>query len=398
MVLMESGLIGESQLRRIKKMQTYGDNLEKLLERIKPYVQNQTKTTHGITIVLKKSAWSDHDKFREILDLAKEFHATPTVTPPGFILPLNGKPHINVVPPYLHPSDIEEGGPQPRTEINPSDPKIQTLFLSIKTEGQRDPIKVFPSPTTPGKYRIKDGHCRAMIIFNMLGRSEIWAVSDERTELEAYKDALILNNARNNLTAYDVGHYIKRVLMIKFPKIFPNQTAVASFLNISQEYTNQVISAYETVEAQRDKLPPETIARAMKMPERSLRSVRRVPEELQSTVLEKITEENMSTRQSEKLAQEVTTDEKTVEEKVRALRKEGEKIQRKYDRLLAKLLVECRAKLPEVFVRDLYGRVPDGKITVEKANAYAESWIGVAYVVLKGVGKLDFVFEESAKW
>lgn len=126
---------------------------------------------------------------------------------------------------YLCKEDIEEGDHRLRGEIFLNDPKIANLYESIKRNGLMKPIHVYPSPLSNGKYRIVDGHIRKYICFDHLrgifpGGPGMLAICKERTEQEAYEDALILNNGLP-LNKIDKSYFIK-TLMERFKDEYPN--------------------------------------------------------------------------------------------------------------------------------------------------------------------------------
>jgi hypothetical protein len=230
--------------------------VESFLKTVEPYCRSKpTLTKNGyVTVVLKDGVVDDFDKYFDLTKAAKALNATITYTPPGFILPPETKKDDTGTLLFLHESDIEDGGPQPRAVINPSDPDTQSLFESIKPKdtgcktnvlgvNQRDPIDTYPSPLGNGKYRICEGHRRRMVILNMLRLDGIWALNRKRSEQEAYEDAIILN-AKKNLTAYEIAAFILK-LKAKFPQIYTTQEVIGKKLGIGQEQISRIMNAFE---------------------------------------------------------------------------------------------------------------------------------------------------------
>jgi molybdopterin-biosynthesis enzyme MoeA-like protein len=138
------------------------------------------------------------------------------------------------------------------------------------------------------------------------------------------------------------------------------------------------------------------------LPEKRLRSIGKVPEELKPAVLTAITEKNLSTKQTEELVQEVVShvgaDESTVQEKVDGLFADAAKIEKKYAREIDKLINGASVLAPEALVREAYGRAYGEKVSQEKLNAYLSVVIGCMFERLKKDGLLDEVFAEANRW
>lgn len=386
------------------------------IEKMKPYIENRTETNVGTTITFKESTVSDRTKWGEIQETARMVVGIQKLPFPriGYILPkaqtvIELEDKVNL---FLHESDIEDGGPQPRTKIDPADPSIQSLFKSIDMEGQRDPIKVYPSPTTPGKYRIRDGHCRRFVIFILLRRPEIWAVSEKRTEFQVYKDAFILNDRRNNLTGYDAGHYIAEVLMKKFLEKFPTYVAVAKELGVTPEYVLMLARAYETVAKAVTKLPPEEANRVSSLSERSIRQANRVEEDLKADVLKEMANKKMTSHEAEVFTKAVAAEVAPTPEKVQviaeevvvareakktppapveekkidtnaeiatALMDDAAKAQKQIDRQVTKA-ASLAVQLPEDLMTAIYGHLnAKGKVDAAKVEEYAKTAVAIWY-------------------
>jgi ParB/RepB/Spo0J family partition protein len=385
-------------------------------EKNKHYIESCTETNVGTTITFKDSAVSDRTKWIEIQEDARSVvPALKKLDFPkiGFILPkaetvIALEDKVNL---FLHESDIEDGGPQPRTKIDPADPSIQSLFKSIDMEGQRDPIKVYPSPTTPGKYRIRDGHCRRFVIFILLRRPEIWAVSEKRTEFQVYKDAFILNDRRNNLTGYDAGHYIAEVLMKKFPEKFPTYVAVAKELGVTPEYVLMLARAYETVAKASTKLSVEEANRVSSLSEKSIRQANRIEEDLKADVLKEMANNKMTTREAEVFSKAVAAESAPTPEKVKVIAEEvvtareakkapppiEEPKQSDHAEIAAALMADAQKadkqieravtkaaaiaiQLPEDLMTSIYGHLnAKEKVDTAKVEEYAKTVVAILY-------------------
>ena len=388
-------------------------------ETIKPFLKEgypvRARDKIGTFYVLKpeyaKGNKEPTPEYAVILEAAKKVNAK--VPPAGFIVDYDGS-DTSTESFYLHESDIEDGGPQPRTKIDINDPKIQELYQSIDKYGQLDPCKAYPSPTTPGKYRLRDGHCRRFIIFSLLRQPVLWVVSQKRSEKQVHFDAFILNNNRNNLSAYDKGHYIVEDLIKNFPDDFPNQEAIAKKLGISQNHVSEILSAYNTINSQKGKLDESIIARAIKIPEKTLRPIHKISEELKPSIITAITEHDLSSRQAEKLVNEVNADPDTTPEKVavEAQRIKEQKAEdraqvhmKEADKALAKnerardKVVAAGEEYPKELMTAVYGHLGlKGKVTPEKAKVYASILVAVFFQKSLDKDELDEDLLQADLW
>jgi ParB/RepB/Spo0J family partition protein len=399
-------------------------SVEDFLKLVEPYTKSKNPSGDSIGIILKDEVVADPDKMIELQIEAKKIGAKCTGTPPGFrvfFAASNGNSENVDAYMLLHLSDFEEGGPQPRTEISPDDAETVKTFESIKAKGQLDPIMVYPSPVTSNKFRIFDGHRRFMIIFKMLMRTTIKAVCVHVSEQEAHENALLLNDGdnRQNLSAYDKGHYIVEVLMKRFS--YSSQEALAKKLGMSPDDLSHFILGYREVEAQKSKLSPEACARAQKLPERTLTYARQAPDALKAPVLETVTEKKLSVLDTKQLVQKLKETEnadvstvnsvadqileeknqakmpiveKSFEEKAVKFLEEGEKLQRKNDRAIDKLIEQFGGFYPEKLITAVYGSFGDAKVTDEKFQSVMHTVIGV----MLDHSDLDAVLLEASKW
>lgn len=318
---------------------------------------------------------------------------------------------------YLHESQIEDGGPQPRIEINPSDPETQALFELIKANGQRVPINVYPSPNTPGKYRIAEGHRRRMIIFNMLRLDGIWAVSKQRSELEAYEDAFDLNNARKNLSVVDQAKFFV-ILMQKFPAIYPNQQSIADRRKLSKGYVSEVLSILKMVAAQKENVSEEIVLQANKLAKHTLLSVDTATEETKADILTAVVENKLSHTQTEKLVDAVKANleptsefvaeeakrirEQKATDRAQELFEEADKTVAKTERARDKVVAAGETcPVPEELMTAVFGHLGlkgNGKVDSEKAKAYASTVVAVLFQRAIDKDELDDVLREADTW
>lgn len=155
---------------------------------------------------------------------------------------------------YLFKDDFEEGGPAPRLDVEAvrSD---KNLVESIKDRGQEDPIDVFPSPLGNGKYRIIDGHRRKYVCFDLLkgifpGGPGMWVISKDRTELEAYKAVLILNQ-KCPVSAQETARYYLE-LKAKYPESYPTYDFLTKKLGFSDSVIAQVVAACKEIDSKKE--------------------------------------------------------------------------------------------------------------------------------------------------
>lgn len=386
--------------------------LETFLKENEMYFENISVGTNEIRAKLKSEVVADQDKYLEIRLVMQKFRAKATTFPPGFVIPIanataeDSKSQIV----FLSESDIEDGGPQPRLEIRPDDPETVLLFESIKPKdgsrsnilgkNQKDPIDVYPSPLGNGKFRICEGHRRRMVIFPMLRLNGIWAFKWSITEQEAYELALILNE-KKPLTTADKAHFYLQ-MMDKFPELYPTLESVAKRVGETKQQISLIILAYKEIKLQKEKLPPEMSTKVDALPEHTIREARKAPEQTRTAVIKMVIDHDLGPTETRKLVSEVKKEpnptESTVEEKAQQLIEEARTDTKKEERTIDKLMAAALVKPPEELVREAISRAGGEKITQEKLNAFLGVTVGVMFEELKRQGKIDFVFEETAKW
>lgn len=409
--------------------------VEDFLKLVEPYTKSKSPSIDSIGIILKDEVVSDPDKMIELQIEAKKIGVTCTPTPPGFRIPLVaaklGNPDITTELLFLHESDIEDGGPQPRLEIRPDDPETIALFESIKPKdggrhnafgvNQRDPIDTYPSPLNNGKYRICEGHRRRMVIFIMLRLDGIWAFNKKRTEQQAYEDAAILNNKKNLSVKDKVHHY--QGMMKKFPDAYPTLEALAKSVGETKQNISLIMLAYQDVERQKPNLSTDVVNAVDKLPENTIRHIRKVPEACKLKLYEATVKQNLPTsdviKVADRLKQIPNADAATVETVVKevveekaseskesvkdetsftakavAFLREGEKLQRKTDRAIDKLIEQFGKFYPEKLITAVYGSFGDAKVTDEKFQSVMHTVIGI----MLNHSDLDAVLLEASKW
>ncbi len=145
-------------------------------------------------------------------------------------------------------------GPNPRLNIDTVG--LQELYADMLKNGQKQRIDVRPSPLFPGKYEIIDGNRRKRVA-EMLGWSILRAVIKDMTDLEAYETAFIINNDRQELSAFEKGRWFK-ILMDRWPEEYPTQLAVAKKFgwHTSASVSKDIIF-YNEEQARLDSLKPK---------------------------------------------------------------------------------------------------------------------------------------------
>lgn len=323
---------------------------------------------------------------------------------------------------YLHKEDIEAGGPQPRKEISPYDLETQELYENIKAYGQKDPIDVYPSPLGNGKYRIVEGHRRKYVCFDSLygvfpSGPGMWAICKERTEQEAYEDALILNE-KKQISLLEKGHYYM-MMMEKFPQAYPTFEAIGKKVGVTNQAIAQVIASCRQIDALAPKLDPSILTRVSMLPEGVVRPIKSVPESAKYAVVSVIAEKGSSSRESEHLAKvakanpDITVDELKVEvERVRKEKKqeketkknrvqsEGVEFVKKSERDVTKLAKSVEELYPESLVRAIYDRfsLSEKKLSDDRMRGFCPIVVGSLVKVARERGFLDEALADAEAW
>lgn len=320
---------------------------------------------------------------------------------------------------YLYKEDIEAGGPQPREEITLYDPETQELYENIKAHGQKAPIDVYPSPITDGKYRIAEGHRRKLVCFDRLygkfpGGPGMWAICKERTEQEAYEDALILNE-KKQISASEKGHYYM-MMMEKFPQAYPTIESIGKKVGALKSTISQIISACKEIDELKPKLSPEKFTRVNQLPEKVVRPIKFVPESAKYAVVSVVAEMGSSSRESEHLAKvakanpDVTVDElkvevervrkEKVEDRLLARRAEAEKIVKKTEREGEKLVRSVEELYPESLVKAIYGHLSykGVKLNGDRMRKFCPVFVDSLVKIARKRGFLDEALVDAEAW
>jgi hypothetical protein len=380
--------------------------LSQFLAKLQPYIIGEPKVVNGEKVwSLKQTILADGpvalNKLKDealLLGIVFSWHPTPKFS-------LKERATVNQTNNYVfvHSSDLEDGGPQPRTVINPDDTETVKLFQNIREryklygsvdKAQLVPIQLYPSPITPGKYRVWEGHRRELVIFKLLLLTEIKAQISYISEDEAFEAAFTVH-IRANLSAYDQGHYISEELMKRFPNKYSTQEAVGKQLCMSQESISRFIGVYREIEAQKPNISSDVIQRVISLPKNTVSYVSQAPEQLKPSILENVIEHNLSERDTKELVKEVNatpepTAEKVAEEakriadaKVQAAEvraqeyiKEADKVTAKTERAREKIVASV--EYPEDLMKAVFGVLGlKGKVDSEKARSLASTAVAV---------------------
>jgi polyhydroxyalkanoate synthesis regulator phasin len=255
-----------------------------------------------------------------------------------------------------------------------------------------------------GKHRICEGHRRYTAIFGILkpqGKLDfILAKEKNRTELEAWQDAWLLND-KEDLTDYEKGAYMLQ-LQQKFPNEYPTLEAIGKKLGISKQHVNQLIQCYEEIEHQTQKTNMSTRVDMENIPERTVREARKAPEELKPAIYEKIIEGDLSSRETKQFVEAVKAEEapteKTVEEKAALLFEETEKEGKKLGRFIDKLIDELVPYYPKELIQTVFASFSGDKVTVEKVRDCCQILVDFWYKRALDAKTLDADLAEAKKW
>ncbi|MDD5240066.1 MAG: ParB N-terminal domain-containing protein, partial [Candidatus Nanoarchaeia archaeon] len=360
-------------------------------------------------VTLKATVLADRQKYREIADAALRIGGKAQND--SFLLPKDEtktlEKALGISLGYklliLREEDIEQGGPQPRLKII-DDQKTRDLAASIDMDGQRDPIDTYPSPLGNGKHRVCEGHRRYTAIFGILkpqGKLDfILAKEKNRTELEAWQDAWLLND-KEDLSDYEKGAYMLQ-LQQKFPNEYPTHEALAKKLNISRSNVTQLIQCYTEIERQTPKTNNVTRVTMEHIPEGTVRQARKAPEELKPAIYETIIENDLSSRETKQLVEAVKAEEspteKTVEEKAALLFEETEKEGKKLGRFIDKLIEELVPYYPKELIQTVFASFSGDKVTVEKIRDRCQTLVDFWYKRALDAKTLDADLAEAKKW
>lgn len=398
------------------------NRLEEFISKNKVYLQGEPYPVgDNYAIDVSQTGLKDRQTLNELRDEAQKYNGAFVGSPkPRFLFPqvnLNVPKGYKLL--YLYKEDIEAGGPQPRSEISPNDPETTTLFESIKERGQEDPIDVYPSPLGNGKYRIVEGHRRKLVCFDSLygkfpGGPGMWAIFKERTEQEAYEAALILND-KKQISAKEKGHFYKD-MMKKFPESYPTIESIGEKVGQTKGAISLIISACDELENLEPKIDPELFTHVNKLPEFSVRPIRGAPESAKVALVSVVAEKGLSGRESAALVEvakanpDVTKEEleveadrlqkEKVEDRLLARRAEAEKLVKKTEREVAKLVRSVEEVYPESLVKAIYGHLSykGVKLSDDRMRKFCPVFVDSLVKVARERGFLDEALADAEGW
>ncbi|MDT8781948.1 MAG: ParB N-terminal domain-containing protein [Candidatus Bathyarchaeota archaeon] len=399
-------------------MSENNNRLQEFAAKNKVYLQSDLYTVgDNYAVDVSPIVQKNREKLSELKAEASKYNGAYVSSPkPRFLFP-----NVTLEVPtgytllYLQKEAIEVGGPQPRSEISPYDPETQELYENIKAYGQKDPIDVYPSPLGNGKYRIVEGHRRKYVCFDSLygkfpGGPGMWAICKDRTEQEAYEDALILNG-KKQFTPFETGQYYKAMLE-KFPDVYPTLEAIGKKVGVTSGTISHIIGAFEEIDGLKGKIDPSLLTRVKQLPEKVIRPIRSVPDVSKQSLVAVIAEMGSSSRESDHLAEFVKKNhvvskselkaeverirkekEQTKEANKKRILSEGEKFVKKSEREVAHLAKCVEALYPWSLVKMIYDRLSLSRIKMTDQNMrkLCPFFIDALVKVARGRGFFDEV-------
>ena len=230
----------------------YVPNMESLIEQLKPNCETISKNAVGLFIKPKKDLAP-----ALLIAMGKKLEklgATYSPTTNTFLLSQIPKKEQRD-PERLADLLLTDLVPGPNPRLNIDTVGLQELYADMLKNGQKQRLEVRPSPLFPGKYEIIDGNRRKRVA-EMLGWPIIKAVIRDMTDQEAYENAFIINNDRQELSAFEKGRWFK-ILMDKWPEEYPTQLSLAKrFGYHTHAPISSAINYYEEEQARLDALKP----------------------------------------------------------------------------------------------------------------------------------------------
>jgi len=230
----------------------YVPNIESLIEQLKPNCETISKNAVGLFIKPKKDLAP-----ALLIAMGKKLEklgATYSPTTNTFLLSQIPKKEQRD-PERLADLLLTDLVPGPNPRLNIDTVGLQELYADMLKNGQKQRLEVRPSPLFPGKYEIIDGNRRKRVA-EMLGWPIIKAVIRDMTDQEAYENAFIINNDRQELSAFEKGRWFK-ILMDKWPEEYPTQLSLAKrFGYHTHAPISSAINYYEEEQARLDALKP----------------------------------------------------------------------------------------------------------------------------------------------
>ena len=231
----------------------YVPNIESLIEQLKPNCETISKNAVGLFIKPKKDLAP-----ALLIAMGKKLEklgATYSPTTNTFLLSQIPKKEQRD-PERLADLLLTDLVPGPNPRLNIDTVGLQELYADMLKNGQKQRLEVRPSPLFPGKYEIIDGNRRKRVA-EMLGWPIIKAVIRDMTDQEAYENAFIINNDRQELSAFEKGRWFK-ILMEKWPEEYPTQLSLAKrFGYHTHAPISSAINYYEEEQARLDTLKPK---------------------------------------------------------------------------------------------------------------------------------------------
>ena len=231
----------------------YVPNMESLIEQLKPNCETISKNAVGLFIKPKKDLAP-----ALLIAMGKKLEklgATYSPTTNTFLLSQIPKKEQRD-PERLADLLLTDLVPGPNPRLNIDTVGLQELYADMLKNGQKQRLEVRPSPLFPGKYEIIDGNRRKRVA-EMLGWPIIKAVIRDMTDQEAYENAFIINNDRQELSAFEKGRWFK-ILMEKWPEEYPTQLSLAKrFGYHTHAPISSAINYYEEEQARLDALKPK---------------------------------------------------------------------------------------------------------------------------------------------
>jgi ParB/RepB/Spo0J family partition protein len=238
----------------------YVPNIESLIEQLKPNCEKISKNNTGLFIKPKQ----DLSPALLVLMIKKVEKLGGSYSPSTntLLLPQVAKKEQRD-PERLADLLLTDLVPGPNPRLNIDTVGLQELYADMLKNGQKQIIEVRPSPLFPGKYEIIDGNRRKRVA-EMLGWPILRAVIKDMTDLEAYENAFIINNDRQELSAFEKGRWFK-ILMDKWPEEYPTQLTVAKkFGWHTSSSVCRDIQFYEEEQTRLDKIKADEQIRAEK--------------------------------------------------------------------------------------------------------------------------------------
>jgi ParB/RepB/Spo0J family partition protein len=163
---------------------------------------------------------------------------------------------------------------QPSFSIRQEPDDVSELVDSVTTHGVLEPLVI--RPVEDGKYEVIIGS-RRLRAAERAGLEALLCIILEMSDQEAAELQWAENIDRKDLTDYEKGRWLKEMLE-KFPEEYPNQAMLGNKIGLSQQHVSELVSHFEFVERQKETLPSDLTARAVKLTERVTREIQKAPE------------------------------------------------------------------------------------------------------------------------